>query len=605
MADTTLPHWDVSTIFPSVQSRELTAAHEGLVADLARLTALYDRHGVRGGERRSPSDEDVEAFEEVLAATNALLDRVRLVSGYLHAFTATDATDDEAAGRQAQLQTELADLVRLTKRFEGWVARLGSGDLVARSASATEHAYPLERSARAADHQMSEAEESLAADLRLSGSLAWARLHRDITSRLTVEVEHPDGTVHTLPMSATRGLASSSEPELRRAAFHAEQQAWESVAVPLAAAINGAKGEAIVVNRRRGWPDALAPALFANGVDRETLEAMNDAVVDALPHFRRYLTTKARLLGHDKRLPWWDLLAPIGDPADSRFSWEQALQRVTSAFAGYSSPLAELVGRASTERWIDAEPREGKVGGAFCLPVHDDESRVLLNFDGSFDSVQTLAHELGHAYHNTNLAGRSALQRQTPMALAETASIFCETIVVEQGLASATPAERLVLLDTDLQGATQVVVDIHSRFLFESELCLRRETRTLSVGELCDLMVECQRAAYGDVVQPLHPWMWAVKAHYFTPFYNWPYTFGLLFGIGLYARYRQAPVEFRDGYDDLLASTGSGDADMLARRFGIDVRAPQFWSDSLAVLRGRIDDFIELSAGGAGHEKRR
>jgi oligoendopeptidase F len=183
------------------------------------------------------------------------------------------------------------------------------------------------------------------------------------------------------------------------------------------------------------------------------------------------------------------------------------------------------------------------------------------------------------------------------MALAETASIFCETIVVEAGLASAPTDERLVILDTDLQGATQVVVDIHSRFLFESELCRRREARTLSVGELCELMLDAQARSYGDGLDPgrRHEYMWAVKAHYFTPFYNWPYTFGLLFGIGLFARYRDDPERFRQGYDDLLSSTGLGTAAELAARFDIDVGSRDFWDASLSVIRSRIDEFVRLT----------
>jgi oligoendopeptidase F len=271
---------------------------------------------------------------------------------------------------------------------------------------------------------------------------------------------------------------------------------------------------------------------------------------------------------------------------------------VVDAFGGYSPALAALVERARRDEWIDAEPRTGKVGGAFCLPIRAGESRVMLNFDGSADSVQTLAHELGHAYHNTNLGERTPLQRQTPMALAETASIFCETIMVEAGLAATPADQRLGLLDTDLQGSCQVVVDIHSRFLFEREVCERRADKTLSAPELCEHMAAAQLATYGDGLDPdvLHPYMWAVKPHYYSSaYYNWPYTFGLLFGIGLYARYTEDPERFRQGYDDLLASTGLADAAELTSRFGIDVRDEAFWTSSLDVVRGRIDEYVTLA----------
>jgi len=222
-----------------------------------------------------------------------------------------------------------------------------------------------------------------------------------------------------------------------------------------------------------------------------------------------------------------------------------------------------------------------------------------MNFDGSHESVSTLAHELGHAYHNVALAQLTPLQRRLPMALAETASIFCETLLFENAVVHASDdRERLTLLDTHLVNATQVVVDIHSRYLFELELCRRRQRTALSVQELCDAMLAAQEASYGDGLdaQYRHPYMWAVKPHYFTAFYNWPYTFGLLFGIGLYARYRVDPEQFRSGYDDLLASTGLADAATLAARFGIDVRDGAFWTASLDVLRGHIDEHARLAA---------
>jgi pepF/M3 family oligoendopeptidase len=593
-----LPRWEVASFFPSLDSRELHAAHEGVTADLARLEALYDRHDVRDGPRVAPTLADHEAVAEVLAATNTLMEQVRLVNAYLYAHVSTDARDDAASGLQSQLQQELAPLTRLTKRFEAWTARFGA-EALTQGPGATDvaagHAFAIAKAAASAEHQMSEAEEGLAADLRLSGSSAWARLHRDLTARLTADV---DGAV--LPMSVVRGMAHDPDAGVRRRAYDAELVAWEGAAVPLAAALNGAKGEAVVVNTRRGWRDALEPALFTNNVDRATLDAMTEAVVASLPHFRRFMHAKAQLLGHEagRGLPWWDQVAPVaarGGRAPT-FDWTAATNHVREAFASFSPSLEALASRAIDDAWIDAEPRDGKVGGAFCLPVRGGESRVLLNFDGSFDSVQTLAHELGHAYHNTNLGERSPLQRQTPMALAETASIFCETIVVAAGLADADDAGRLVLLNTDLQGAAQVVVDIHSRFLFESELCRRRATRTLSIPELNEMMLDAQRQAYGDGLDgdAMHPYMWAVKGHYFTPFYNWPYTFGLLFGIGLYARYLDDPDRFRQGYDDLLSSTGLGDAASLAARFDIDVRSTAFWSSSLDVLRGRIDDFVSI-----------
>jgi oligoendopeptidase F len=367
--------------------------------------------------------------------------------------------------------------------------------------------------------------------------------------------------------------------------------------VPLAAALNAIKGEADAVNRRRGWPDALAPVLWTNGVERDALEAMQEAARASFPDFRRYLSAKAALLGHDGGLPWHDLFAPVGD-SGGPVGWETATSAVEDVFASYSPTLAELARRALAERWVDAEPRDGKEGGAYCMSVRADESRVLLNFDGSWDSANTLAHELGHAYHNSALAQRSPLQRRTPMALAETASIFCETLMAAASLEGATGAQRLARLDTDLVGSCQVVVDIDSRFRFEQTVFDQRRQGTLGVPELCRIMTDAQSATYGDALSTTHPYMWAVKPHYYsTSFYNWPYTFGLLFGIGLYASYRSDPASFAAGYDDLLSSTGLASAAELAARFGIDLTATTFWASSLDVIRERIDEFVTLASG--------
>jgi pepF/M3 family oligoendopeptidase len=591
-----LPRWDLTAFFPSLESREFAAAHERIGAGVARLTALYDEHDVRNGDPCAIDDATIAAFESVLAETNELHEQLRLVGAYLNGFVTTDARDDDANALQSRLQAEVAPLRTLSTRFAAWIARLGAENLIVACPAAADHAWPLRKAERAAAHQMTEAEEGLAAELNLTGGSAWNRLHGDVTARLTADVQG-----ERLPITVVRNLAMSPDPAMRKAAYEAELGAWESVSVSLAAAMNSIKGEAGVLNRRRGWTDSVDPVLFTNAVDRVALDAMNAAVIGSFPDFRRYLRAKARLLGRrdDAGLPWWDLFAPVGDPSSANVTWDEASGAVLEAFGTYSPALAALARRAFEEQWVDAGARDGKRGGAFCMPVRGDESRVLMNFGSTFDSVSTLAHELGHAYHNTNLADRTPLQRQTPMALAETASIFCETILVQAGLRAAVddPARELALLDTDLTGAAQVVVDIHSRFLFEREVFDRRAERAMSVHELNAAMTGAQLATYGDGLDPgaLHPYMWAVKPHYYaTAFYNWPYTFGLLFGIGLYARYTADPDRFRLGYDDLLAATGLADAAELAGRFGIDIRDESFWSDSLDVIRQRIERFASL-----------
>jgi oligoendopeptidase F len=601
-----LPRWDMTPVFPALAGPEFEAAYARVLQEIGDLGALCDRLDVRRREPVAVDAATVAAFEEVTGRLNALDDALREVGAYLHAFVSTDSRDDAAQARTSELETETLPLQQLETRYTAWIGSLDVEALISSSALAREHAFALRKAAEAARHQMSEAEEGLAAGLSLSGSTAWSKLHGNVSSQLAVTLAVPPGpeaeaggqpAAQTLPMSAVRGLAHDPDPRVRRAAYEAELGAWKTVAVPLAAALNGIKGEVNTLNARRGWPDALAPALFQNNVDRQTLEAMQLACRESFPDFRRYLRTKARLLGQE-RLPWWDLFAPVGE-AGRVWSFDAAADFVVQQFGTYSPALAGLARRAVEERWVDAEPREGKRDGAFCMGLRRDESRVFLNFEPSFNSVQTLAHELGHAYHNAQLARRTPMQRQTPMPLAETASIFCQTIVTNAALATAQGAEKLAILEGNLQDACQVVVDIHSRFRFESAVFERRARRELSVDELNGLMLEAQEETYGDGLDPeaRHPAMWAVKPHYYSrrSFYNWPYTFGLLFGLGLYARYREDAAAFRAGYDDLLSSTGLEGAADLGRRFGIDVSAAGFWRSSLDVVRERVAEFERLA----------
>jgi pepF/M3 family oligoendopeptidase len=338
-------------------------------------------------------------------------------------------------------------------------------------------------------------------------------------------------------------------------------------------------------------------------MDREMLEAMLGAMRESFPAFRRYWQNKAQRLGKEK-LAWWDIPAPVGR-LEQRYSYAEASSFILQQFATFSGRLVDLSKRAFDENWIDAEPRRGKVGGAFCMSIASvEESRILCNFDGSLEQLTTIAHELGHAYHGECLAGRSQLRRRTPMTLAETASIFNQTIITDATLAQAKDSqEELAILESFLADSAQVIVDIFSRYLFESEVFSRRVKAELSADDFCEIMTRCQRETYGEGLDGdfLHPYMWAWKPHYYGPnlsFYNFPYAFGLLFGLGLYGIYqragRQGQQEFTAQYDGLLASTGEATAADLAGRFGIDLRQPAFWQAGLQVIEDRIDRYIAL-----------
>ncbi len=601
-----LPRWDLSNVYPGLASPQFEAALAELDRRLDEHDAALDRDGIGGPAPRVEEDAGALAriVEGYLDRTNWLSRRLHTLSSFAHGFYSTNTFDELARRRVSELEMREVRASAAEVRFLSWARGIeGRLDaLCARSPAIAAHRFFLAESIERARHLMSEKEELLASALAPSGAAAWTRLHQTITSQIEVPFER-DGKIERLSMSKVRALAADPDPAVRERAYRAELAAWEQWKEPCAAALNGVKGWASTLLPRRGFGEAIEEALFHSRIDRPTLDALLSAMRDSLPDFRRYFRAKARALGKE-RLAWWDIQAPVSAAARV-WPYAEATDFIVSRFATFSDRLAELAQRAFERGWIDAEPRRGKVGGAFCMGIPEaKESRILSNYDGTFDQVSTLAHELGHAFHNECLKDVEPLRRRTPMTLAETASIFCETIVFHAALAEAPPGEALAIVETSLLGAAQVVVDIYSRYLFETRVFERRTRSELSAGEFCALMREAQLEAYGDALDPdgLHPYMWAVKPHYYSPdlaFYNYPYAFGMLFGLGLYAIYRARGRGFVPEYEALLASTGLGRAAELAARFGIDLRDRAFWDGGLAEIRALIDRYERLAGAAA------
>ncbi len=604
MADADLPLWQLDSIYPGLDAPEIENDRRTLRQSLDALEALMDASGVRavaaGGRTEAPKDT-LDAGLEALERIGSLFATVRT---YLNLRLAVATDDEDARVALTALDPAAARLDTLRGRWLAWVGdlELEAEDLGPR---ARDHLYLLRRARAQAEHLMGEEAEALAAALDSSGATAWSRLHGELVGGSAVTATMPpEGRPHGYGLAQLRVLQADPSEATRRTAFHAELELLRTHAPAFAAAMNGIKGQVGELARRRGWADPLEEALFANAIDNATLEALQQASEAHIPSLRRYLGAKARLLNKPS-LAWYDLFAPLPQAGARAFSWGDATRVVVDRFARFSPALASFATSAFERGWIDAPPRPGKRNGAFCAPVHGRrESRVMLNFGGRLDDVFTLAHELGHAYHNDCLYrhGRGVLRSRTPMALAETASIFCETLVLDGLLTEADEREQLAILEQDLQSTAQLVIDIRSRFRFERAVFELRSERALSVSELDTLMLDAQAEAYGDALDAgaRHPMMWALKPHYYSggrSFYNFPYTFGLLFGLGLFRVYQADPTAFVPLYDELLASTGSADAAELAARFDIDIRDPAFWHGGLAIADARVERFLELTEG--------
>ncbi|SIQ54161.1 oligoendopeptidase, pepF/M3 family [Alkalispirochaeta americana] len=593
--------WQLHSIYPGLASEAFLGDLAELDRKLAELREILERHEYRALQSDATSRNlFCQELPGILTGINALRDLYEQLEHYCYAVYSTATTGEEALRTLNAVTKRSVPLAEITVRFRQGLSQVSSRDLTsaARESPLIEGALLfLQEERDLATHQMSLTEESLAAELARPGADAWSRLQETIASSLRVPWEGEQ----ELTMVEIRNLASDADRGLRRRAWKAECDAWRSMELPLSYALNGVKGASSALDQRRGWQDTLERSLHQNRLSRKSLESLVTAMRAALPLFRRYLRAKAAFLGIE-RLSFYDLAAPVGTPPQ-RISLPGALDQISQIFASFDPALGDFVLELRDKHWIDAETRSGKVGGAYCMDFPlARESRILINFDGSWDSLSTLAHELGHAWHSHVLKDLPSSERRYPMILAETASLFCEHLVFEASRSQGTPGQQLFILDQFLQSATQIIVDILSRFEFESALIARRAEGELSPGTLNELMLTAQRRTYGEALnsRELHPYMWAVKSHYYRAdlaFYNYPYAFGQLFALALFRQNHQHPRSFPDRYRDLLGETGRCSAAAIASRVGADLETVSFWEGPLQEIQGLVCIFEDLLPG--------
>lgn len=585
--------WSLNELYDSFES-------EAYKADSKRILEMISEVNTFAEKELTSAEGAKEKAEKYLRYDETLTKLISKVLSYASLTMAVDARNEVAKENYARIAMSLSELTKAEVLFTRFIAAIENlAEVIDSSDVLKEHEFMLKEIRKNARYLLSNEEEMLISKMSNTGSKAWTNLQNILTSTLLVDMEL-DGETKKLPLPAVRNLAYDKDPDVRKKAFEAELSAYEKVEESSAAALNGIKGEVLTVSELRGFSHPLEETLLQSRMEKETLDAMFTAIKESLPMFRKYLKRKAQLLGHEKGLPFYDLFAPMGE-SQLHFTYEEAMDYIVKNFNTFSTRLGDYARNAYEKNWMDVEPRDGKRGGAFCSNLHAiGESRVMANFDGSFSNMTTLAHELGHGYHGFNLKDESILNSSYPMPIAETASIFCETIVVNAALKEMDDREAVTILEQSISDATQVIVDIYSRYLFETKLFETRKDHPLSVKELKNYMVEAQKEAYGEGLDEdvLHPYMWLNKTHYYSAgrnFYNFPYAFGLLFSKGLYAVYLKRGEEFVPEYDELLSVTGKKDIIEVAEMMNIDVTKPDFFRDSLKIVEKDIEKFLSLT----------
>ncbi len=578
--------WSLDIFYHGIDDPAFTSD----VAELERLTREYK-------EVCTALDHKDETAE--LRRVIDLKERMSLLAhnlmGYLSLRSATNSDDTEISLPRTRLGMLLASCARENVLFEKYVGEIADIDAVlSRDEVLCAYRFLFSEIRESVAHNMSDEAEDVFARMNMSGGRAWGELMGYLTATLAVDYKG-----ETTTLSAIRALAESDDPEVRRSAYEAELAAYAKVKDAIAFSLNSIKAQVNTEAELRGYSDPLSVTLSQSRMRRETLDAMLEAMREYLPKFREYLRHKAKLLGHGNGLPWYDLFAPMGKAGGKIFTAEEAHSYLVEHFSSFAPDLSEMVDRAFCENWIDFYSRPGKSGGAFCSNIpHLRQSRILTNFSGSFGSVVTLAHELGHAYHGMMIEEHRPLNTDYTMPVAETASNFNELIIVNDAIAKATGEEKISLIESQLQDCTQIIVDIYSRFLFEDEVIRRRKSTFLFAHELEEIMRGAQKEAFGDALDPdfMHPFMWCCKSHYYSAglsYYNFPYAFGGLFSRGLYAKYLEEGDAFLPKYRALLKATTVERVEEVAGIAGIDLTDPAFWRKSLDVIAEKIDEFIK------------
>lgn len=585
--------WELDSLFPGGPAGDSFArAAAELDAQLRDLVARGDA---------LPAHPHPADLASVLLRLEEVGERLEQLGTFTGCAAAADATGKDALRADARVGDLAALYARATVVPLSRVAHCSEAELEALLDFPDIlhlRGYLLEQR-RTVRLKLPEALESLYSELARDGIVGWGELYDVAAGALRVPVDRGNGTEQLSAGQATQ-LLSHPDGALREQAFGALKTAWRSIAPTCAKALTHITGTRIVLNDRRHL-DPLDEPLMRAKIERRTLEAMMEAARGARPLLDRYLAAKAKALGKE-RLSWTDTQAPLGS-ASGNVGYADAQRFIVEQFQGFSPRLSQFAVRAFSERWVEVEDRPGKRGGGFCADVpQSKQSRIFMTWGNNDRSVSTLAHELGHAFHNDVLHSLPYAQRRVPMTLAETASTFGEALVREASLAQATdPQRRLRLLDGSLSDALAFLANVPSRF--ELELALYRMRRE---GSLEPDALEAETTAifsrwYGPHVAEVDPTFWASKLHFYIAgisFYNFPYTFGYLFSALVYEFFRPLGADGAPAYERLLRRTGDEPAEPIAlEELGLDLGEPTTWARALGGVRRDLDAFCALVEG--------
>jgi len=589
--------WDLESIFPGGSgSPEYKSYRENLKTKISGTSKEFENLPEKlSADNRSEFVNAILNFQDII-------DGLELVYSFASCLISQDVEDTDALGAMQEfdvmhsqfgnLQTKLEAIARACPDDQ-WSALLADGKLKSIT-------FGLDEIRKQARQKMSKELESFANDLAVDGFHAWNRLYDKMAGDLRVDFEE-DGETKTLSLGQLASKFDSPNRAIRKSAFEKLESAWETRAEYAAMILNALAGFRLTMYKNRNWESPLFEPTEMNRLQQKTLDAMWSAVRDGVPKLVPYVKAKKKMLGLDKFM-WYDQTAPVGK-SEAKISYSEAREFIIKNIQPFSQEMADFTKMALENRWVEAEDRPGKAAGGFCTGFGPKkESRIFMTFLDTYGDMMTLAHELGHAWHQEVLKDEPALASDYPMNLAETASIFNELLVTDAAFEAAdNEDEKLMLLDQKLSRTHVLFSNIFARYLFDTKFYTARKNGVVSRKKLDELMSEAQVEAFGDTLDPSgrHPLFWASKLHFYLtgiPFYNFPYTFGFLFAGGVYDRAKKEGSGFFPKYKALLKDTGSMTTEDLAKKhLDVDLTKDDFWHDAVARMTADVDPFVKIA----------
>ncbi|PSL45897.1 pepF/M3 family oligoendopeptidase [Salsuginibacillus halophilus] len=583
--------WDLEPIFSGGStSAELQTFVEQLRTELNQLETDIQTHGTPA----SPEEAgDWTASYLKLQRAASKLEEAR---SFVNAVISADVNDEYAKQWQASLKQTSTKISALITTMEAQILQMDdrTWQAVLEHPDTAGLTFPLEEQRTKAKEKMDAEAEQLASSLAQDGYAGWSEMYNTLVGRMKIPWNGEN-----LSVGQAQNQMETSDRTVRENMHKAWEEAWDEQGSVFAETLNHLAGFRLNLYEKRGWTNVLKEPLMINRMEEKTLDAMWEAIEELKPKLLPFMDEKARLIGVDA-LAWHDVHAPLGE-IEQIVPFDEAAEAITAQFREVSPKLADFTKHAFENHWIEAEDRPGKRPGGFCTRFPETgETRIFMTYGGTPSNVQTLAHELGHAYHQEAMQGVSYFSTRYAMNVAETASTFAEQIVAESAVNEAeNEAEKLALLNTKISRGLAFFMNLHARFLFEKRFYEQRKNGWLTADQLNHLMQEAQEEAYCGQLASYSPTFWSSKLHFHmtgVPFYNFPYTFGYLFSLGIYQRAKEEGPAFEDQYIALLRDTASMPVEELAwKHLHADITKKEFWKEAAAPLLEDVEQFLQLS----------